>query len=284
MKRWIAVLIFALASSAYPLEWSRNNIIKISADNVMSSRFVTEAHGVIATNSKILPQPGYPAQTALEAASEWRSMPQGDDPAILASTVPLNPWLRTDPISVGSNYILASAFVNMASSAPDSYVVMRLRNRFTDEVLFERRFDGASSCPLTDVFDKEIVMTLEFYGNSLEVYSFGLKRLLEELIKPEDVALSPALMFYGEDDLRIDFKLRAPSWLDVIVFDKNGTLIDYVVNKTFLNEGEYTYRWDPLRSSTRGQLASGLYYVYFSARSMDGQTAEVSRSFEFVNK
>ncbi len=281
MKR-LAVLILLLAANAsYSVEWSRNNIVKFTADTLRPGRELTESHGLVLSNSRITALPGYS-----NANASWGGLESSDPEAasILSATVTSNPWLRTEPISVGDEFILGSVFVNMTSSDPGSYVVLRIRDLFSDDIIFERRFDTTASFPLVNVFNKNVVLTLEFYGDSAEVYSFGVKRIFERLMEDNDIDLNPGLLYYGEGPLDIRFLLRVPSVMDIVLFDNNGALVDYILRKEYLPEGEYSYEWEPLDTTSRHELLSGLYYVYFSAKSIDGKSVELSKCFQFVNR
>lgn len=281
MRKLTCLFILFFAPTLHAVEWSRNDIVKFTASSLRIGSELSEIRGIRITNSTITGDP-----SMIEADTAWGvlSGSETDSTAILSTTVPRTPWLRTETISVGDSFMLGSAFVNMKVSDPDSYVLFVIRDLFTDDIIFEHRFDSTVSIPLVNVFNKEVTVALEFYGQGAEVYSFGLRRIFERLIETNDVALSPSMLFYGEEPLDIRFKLRVPSWMDVIVFDNSGKLVDYVLKETYLEEGEYLYQWEPLQTSSIHELTSGMYYVYIRARSLDGKCAEISRRFQFANR
>lgn len=195
-----------------------------------------------------------------------------------------NGWFRTYSVEVGDKYILDSAFINLEIDNSNSYVVMRVRNEEDDEIIQEKIFRQTGNMDLVNIFNKTVYISMELVGDGIRVYSFGLGRTEEIIMNDTDIHISPDMCFYGEDILTIDYTLNVPSWMDIIIFDANGGIIDYILEDWYLTEGDYLLAWNPLKSSAGYELPSGTYFVYFNAESVNDKNYQTTKSFLFVNR
>lgn len=251
MRQFLIFIFLTISVSLYSYEWSKNNIMKFYSKHDKSK---------IEDYENINFEEYYFAATSIS-----------------------NSWMHTKNIAVGTNYVVSSLFVNIENHNNNDYAILMVRDSENDEILSKQVFYKTGSTKLKNMFQKKVYISLELIGTNIRVLSYGVKRIREVIIKLGEISIYPPVYFYGEGDLFIDFKLRFPAKLDIVIFDEQGTIIDYVSKKQLLKEGRYAFRWNPLTSSST-DMASGIYFVYFKALSIDGKKIEISKKFRFVNK
>ncbi len=194
-----------------------------------------------------------------------------------------NTWLRTPDISLGTDYVVKDMFVNFSTDDTNDRVLVQLHSSQDDSVLEQRYLSSLGVVPLQNIFEKQVYMTMEFQSTNIKVWSFGLTRQPEIVVKKDEVVVLPGLLFYSEQKLNIDLRLRFPAYIDIIVFDKFGTVIDYIAHSEFYKEGAYQFNWDPETSST-DYLHSGIYLIYIRTLSTDGKVVETEKQFWLVHR
>lgn len=251
MKRLAFFLLF-LAVPMFGLDWSRNHVYKIN-------QAAWSVQDGIADDNNI----------------DWGRK-------FVSPAAETNSWLRTLTIEVGEETLLKEAFINMEKSAV-GFVRLTLHNADDDSVIASKDFYDTGRMDLINVFERSVYLTLDFFGSGLKVYSFGVVRKPMVMIVPEEVMILPEMLFYSEESLAVQFELRYPAYLDILVFDQSGRIIDYAARKQFFREGPNLVFWNP-EESTSPILTSGLHLVYFRVKSMDGKTVEIARKFLFVKQ
>lgn len=252
-KHLILVNLFSIIfASGFTLDWSRNHVWKFHALQVTNGLLMDDFDSVLFEKN-------------------W-----------LMTDHQNSGWLETEEISVGNDFVVANAFINMKSEIPGSGVRISLKDAESDETIKEQFFTDTGKMELLNVFNKQIKMVLELIGQDVRVFSFGLTRKPEIVMKTDEVIVLPDLLFYQEESLKIDFTLHFPAFLDVILFDKRGKIIDYIAQRAFFREGENTLFWEP-ESSSSEVLISGAHVVYFKVRSIDGKMVEITKPFVFVH-
>ena len=191
-------------------------------------------------------------------------------------------WLRSPDITVGDNFVLNSVFAHFDAPS-NSTLTLTIRDAIDDSVLNRQVLFKTGSLSLRNLFKKDIYLTLNFDNANLKLYSFGLTRIKEKVMTPADLKLSPHTLFYDSDTLSINFRLRFPAFVDVVIFDMNGSIVEYLEKNDFFTEGNYKLTWNPRENKNLTQ-ASGIYNLYIKSISTDGKTTELSKSFRFVYK
>lgn len=257
MKKAALILFFMIvfspeAAAAAADEWSLNNVIKYNPEN----------------------------------SSNYAKMIDYENISILASGIratdsAAGAWFQSYPVDVGSDYILSGAFINLYATDTNSYAVLSVRDSENDALIQSRTFRQSGQIDLVNMFVKNVYLHAEIRGGGIQVLSYGLTRKPEIIITPDDLTIKPALLFYEENVLRMDFTLRYPAFIDVILFDKYGTIIDTIVRKEFFSEGDNFLYWEPSPASHR-KLVSGTHHIYFKVLSTDGKQVELIQDFIFV--
>jgi hypothetical protein len=254
MMKIVLILLFAF-SGAYSLDWSRNDVFKFTPSRVSNFDGLLDYE-----NIEI-------------------------NPYYLTFSAGSNSWFRTADIEVGSNYVLSTLFVNLditnnclSMNNTNSYVVLKIKDSRNDRVIQEKAFVTSGSLTLSNVFNKQIYIWAELYGEGIQIYSFGLSRMPEVILQKKETALSPLLLFYGEENLSIDFTLHFPAFLDIIIFNSQGKIVDNLASQQFFKEGRYKIQWNPAYCASKF-LISGSNWVYFKVRSVDGKESEITRKF-----
>jgi hypothetical protein len=251
MKIISAIILSIL--SIFSARWARNDVFKFYGADKKEDTFLLDFENVNFENEFIRP---------------------------LSYT---NGWIRSKNVFVGEGYVFSSVFVNAEFHNTNSYIQLDVRNAFNDEIIQRGKLTKTGGVPLVDVFDKNVYVSLEFVGSDIRLYSFGIRRKLARVLGEGDISIFPTVFFYGEGNLFIDFRLRFPATLDIIVFNSEGAIIDYIVSNQYLREGRYSFEWDPRFSAAKG-LPSGAYFVYFNAESIDGKKIRITKRFDFVNR
>jgi hypothetical protein len=250
MERIILILVF-LFNSMFGLQWSRNDVLKFTPDLAKNFDNIMDFENIDIQQEFI--------------------QPAGNT----------NSWLVSYPIDIGKDYVVTEAFVNFQSSSTNSYVVLIIKDNENDEIIKGGVFHKSGKIDLINVFQKSVSIYIENIGTDIKIYSFGLVRKKDVIITDSDISILPEILFFEEDDLRIDFSLSFPSFLDVILFDKNGKIIDYAAQGQFFREGKNTLFWHPATSSS-WNLISGTDQVYFKAKTADGKEVQLIKEFIFV--
>ncbi len=250
MKKIIVVLVL-IFNNMFCLQWSRNNVIKFTPDLVKNFDNIMDFENIDFQEEYIKP---------------------------VGNT---NSWLVSYPIDIGRDFAVTEAFINFESSSTNSYVTLIVKDNENDEIIKGGIFYRSGKIDLINVFKKSVSIYIENVGSEIKIYSFGLVRKKDMIISDSDISISPEILFFDEDDLRIDFSLNFPSFLDVILFDKNGKIIDYTAKGQFFREGKNTLYWHPSESSSPN-LISGTYQIYFKAKTSDGKEVETIKEFIFV--
>ncbi|NPV00763.1 MAG: hypothetical protein HPY53_05210 [Brevinematales bacterium] len=253
VRNFISLIILSVAAiPLFALEWGENDIIKFK------------------------PEIGNPYALFLDYDN---ISVKGE---CISAADPTNSWVRSYDIFTGSEFLPYSAFLNIKNSSTDSYVTMIVRDSVSDEILVKKDFSQTGFLTLTNIFKKEIYLMIEFHGTNLQLFSFGLKRIPREIIRPEEFTIGPELCFYGITNLTININLRIPSVIDMIVYDEYGTIVHYVQKQQKLSQGYYEFFWMPEDDKNKNTLKSGSYFIYIRAKSIDGKTIELSKKFLFI--
>jgi len=199
-----------------------------------------------------------------------------------------NGWLQTETISLEKDYILSSAFVHFTQvktekASTNSRVKLCLINEDTGKTILEKIFFSSGSMDLTNVFYENYSLRLEIYGSDILIESFGLTRKKLVIINTNEIIVKPDILFYGEEKLNIKFNLFYPVFLDIILFNEKGTIIDYLSQRKLFKEGTYNIEWDPEQSKSPN-LSSGKYIVYFNIKALNGKQIEATKKFLFAKK
>jgi hypothetical protein len=192
-----------------------------------------------------------------------------------------NCWLQSYNIEVGDDYVVSSAFINFDKTDSNSWVDLKIKDSGNDSIISEKRFSDAGKIDLINVFNKNIYLYLETSGSDIRIYSYGITRKPEVVMTSNDLIILPSVLFYEETSLKIDFTLRFPAFLDIIIFDKFGRITDYVSENEFFKEGNNSRFWEPTGSHSK-ELVSGTHFIYFKVKSTDGKIVEITQKFIFV--
>jgi hypothetical protein len=246
----LLISVFSITLAA--LEWGENNIIKFKPETDSPYALFLDYENIDAGGG------------CIKAA----------DPA--------NSWVRTYDLFTGTDFLPHSAFLNIVNSSTDSYITLLVRDSINDEILAKQNFSQTGFLSLTNIFKKEVYLMVEFHGTNLQLFSFGLKRIPREIIRPAEFEVGPYLCFYGITNLNININLRIPSLIDMIVYDEYGTIVHYVQKQKYLPQGQYEFYWKPEEQKNKNNLKSGSYFIYIRAKSIDGKTIELSKKFLFI--
>lgn len=246
-------IIFGLCSAtSFGVGWGKNGVYKYDLKDTVFSKTMIEYRNIAVNNQKLYP------------------------------TEDTNCFLKTYNIFVGSEYHIESAFINMETSDTDSYAALSVYDSFTDFLLGSKTFTGSGIISIPNCFEKDIYLTLELVGTNISVFSFGLKRVKSTIIGGGSFLIGPDICFYSETNVTVDFRLQIPSTLDVIVFDKYGTIIDYIGRQQYFAAGDVRLEWNPMLSRAN-TLESGICFIYIKAVSIENEVAEFTRRFRFIH-
>lgn len=254
MKKTLLLVLAGLVGfsvQAAAEDWSRNNVIKFTPELLKKFDRIRDYENVAVTEGGIF------------------------------AVSPTNAWLQSYPIEIGADSVLASAFINLEVTNPSSksYAVLKVRNAGNDSLIQKKTFYRSGKIDLQNIFRKTVTVGVELYGTDVRLLSFGLTRKPEVIITADtnDLLITPPVLFYNEKILRIDFSLRYPAVLDVILFDRNGKIVDSIARKSYFSEGTNTLFWYPGKNS-----ATGRHQVYFKVVAIDGKEVELIKDFIFV--
>lgn len=254
MKLSFSLILLLLASaSLFGLDWSRNHVYKFTAPLLQNFETVADYQ-----NLEVMPE-------------------------FIQPTVSSNSWLSTYPLDIGNDFVVSEAFVNFQSENTNSYIFLQLRNCRDDRILSEKQLFHSGKMDLINIFDKRVYLNLEAVGQDLKIYSFGLVKKTEVVMTESDAIIIPDILFFDEASLTVQFYLHFPAYLDIILFDPKGNIIDYLTKKQFFKEGQNFLDWEPEDSKSEF-LKSGPLYVYFRVRSLDGKELEINKNILFVKK
>ena len=215
MRRIIHPVFFLLlAVPLFGLQWSRNNVLEFTAANLTNFANIADYNAI-----DIMPE-------------------------YLAAAADTNSWLMTYAIDAGDNYVFSEAFIDFESDSSNGSMVIRLRNYDDDALLMEESFTRSGKMDLSTIFNKKVYLNVEAIGGNIRILSYGLARKPEVVITSNDIIVLPELLFFGESGLNIDFFLHFPALLDIILFDPDGNIIDYITKSRFFHEGQNTFNWD----------------------------------------
>lgn len=250
-RKCLILCLLLLSSVSYSVKWSKNNVWKIQA-----------------------------GRTVPDGVLDFENIQF--DTGYLQAVEGKTAWLRTYPISLGRDHVVKDMFINF-SSTENAQVLMQLRSSEDDSILEQTYFSNSGAYSLQNIFHKEVYLSMEFTSNTVKMWSFGLTRQPEIVMNPEETAVRPGLLFYAEQVLDIHLRLRFPAYVDILVFDKYGTIIDYIAQNQLHSQGEYHYNWDPQFSSS-ARLHSGIYFIYFKTLSTEGKVVEDRKKFWLVHR
>ncbi len=253
MKKGIVIFILLCHTALYSENWSKNGVWKYHASRLFQRNSLLDYENLDLQNYY------------------FSSLSQAES------------WIRTPNIFVGTDYVVKDMFVNTDSIDTNDRIIFQLRQSDNDRLLEQGFIRGNSLIPLFNIFEKNIYLTMYFSSTNLKVYSFGITRQPELVVQKKELVLNPSLLFFGEEELEISLKLRFPAWLDIIIFDQNGTVIDNILKSEFYREGDYHFKWSPTQSSYP-TLASGIYLVYIKTYSTEGKTVELESDFWMINR
>ncbi len=257
MRNNLVIILCFLSSMLFGIEWSDNNVIKFNSTNLFDN------------------------------LQDYDNISAGDG-FISSSSADTNAaWLLTCGITINDNYVFSSAFVNMAvtdadEAASNSYVTLKIFDNNDGEIIHKQVFYKTGSMELNNIFLKDASIYLEIAGGNAIVYSFGITRKGLSLLQTNDLSITPLIIFNGESTLNISLSLNYPALVDILIFDKKGTVIDAVCRQRFFREGMSALTWDPGSSRIPG-LASGNYFIYFKAETLSGKSAEIVKKLIFVD-
>ncbi|MGC8765225.1 MAG: hypothetical protein ACP5QT_05000 [Brevinematia bacterium] len=257
MKTFILFSLLLLNCLAFSTEWTRNNILKFSIYKISNLDFLSDYENIILTNGVIKPTASYG-------------------------------WFYTKPFEVKEGLVVDRAFVNLktgGSQLPDRNekgVRVRILDYNTDEIIGERVIFSSGVINLKDTFRKSLYFSLEFFDTNVELLSFGLKGKTSELLNSKELIIQPALLFYKEETLLIKFKLGKPSFVDVLIFNRN-ILVDTIMRENFLKNGEVVIKYDMSKNKEKF-LSTGTHWVYIKAKTLDENSEEITKSFYFVKE
>lgn len=255
MKKTFLFILLAFPAAVFPGDWANNDVIKFTPAGVQNFDRIRDYENILVLTDRI------------------------------AAAAPTNAWLESYPIDVGSNYILSSAFINLenansSSSAPaQSYAVLKVKNSGNNALIQQKTFTRSGKIDLLNVFNKDVTVMVEIVGQGISVLSYGLTRKPEVVMTDRDLVITPPVLFFSEQILRVSFSLRYPALLDVILFDRHGKIVDVIAKNAFFSEGDNSLYWEP-----GAKNVSGKHQIYFKVRSTDGKELEIVKDFIFVNK
>ena len=256
--KFLIVFLVLLTVPMYSLHWSMNHILKLTPLNLSN----------------------------YENIRDYSLFNIGE--SFLTPLSESNSWMVSENINVGNKSVLDNAFINMKSRSTDSYVVLKLRNGYDDTVIQSEIFYQSGKLDLPDVFDGNVSIWLETVGTNIEIYSFGLVRKDKIILKDEDILILPDELYYQENSLEINFTLRFPAILDIIIFDRNGKIIETISRKQSFNSGKNIFYWTPvskeLETKEGNELVSGTHLIYFLVKAPRFKTQEFLKKFLFVNR
>jgi hypothetical protein len=254
MKRLLLTIpLLLLLCTFFGSSFSRNNIIKFSAANVKNFELIADYQSI-----EIFPE-------------------------FIQATAESNAWLQTYPVDIGNDFVPNSVFVNFTSERSNSGVILQVRDSQNDNLIREKFFYKSGKMDLVNIFNKHIYLNLDILGSDIRIFSYGIVRKPEVIITSNEALILPEVLFFDESSLNIDFFLHFPAYLDIILFDNHGNVIDYVAKSAFYKEGQNSLIWEPLQSQSK-TLKSGPHYIYFKVRSIDGKIVEITKKFLFVKE
>lgn len=250
-KMFLFILLISSAVAAFAEDWAKNDVIKFTPASVSNFDRIKDYE-----NIEVLPDR-------------------------IVATGSTNAWLETYPIDVGDNYILTSAFISLenTNTTGHSFAVLKVRNSGNNSLIQQKTFTRSGKIDLLNVFNKNVTVILELFGPGISVLSYGLTRKPEVVMTSNDLIITPPVLFYGEQILKVSFSLRYPAFLDAILFDRNGKIVDIIAKNSFFPEGDNSLYWEP-----GARNVSGKHQLYFKVRSTDGKELEILKDFIFVNK
>lgn len=189
-----------------------------------------------------------------------------------------NGWLRTDNINIGKDFVLNGVFINA-----EGRFVFRVRDMQTEEVLFETIFDSEGAKQLNSPITGNVYLQLVSLKEHSILYAFGVKRIPLDVIQDKDLKLDRSVIFEGEDPLRIMFATHYSSYVDVLIFDQSGRIVDILAKDQLYSEGQHELLWNPQDKSLLNSK-SGHYVAYFKAKTESGFKQEASHFFYFIRK
>lgn len=250
-KMFLFILALFTVTAAFAEDWAKNDVIKFTPGNVRNYEKIKDYENILVLSDRII------------------------------ASAPANAWLESYPIDVESNFILSSAFINLenTNTTGNSFAVLKVRNSGNNALIQQKAFSRSGKIDLLNVFNKTVTVTIELSGPGISILSYGLTRKPEVVMTQSDLTITPPVLFYSEQILRIAFSLRYPALLDVILFDKHGKIVDVIAKNSFFSEGENSLYWEPGERNV-----SGKHQIYFKVRSTDGKDLELLKDFIFVNK
>ncbi len=235
----------------YGIQWSRNNVLKFTPVSISN----------------------------FENIHDYENIDIGHD--FIQPSLDTNSWIQTCRQNIGDDFVLTSSFINFTTESTDSFLTLKLINSANDDVISEKKLNQSGKIDLVNVFNKNIYLQIENKGKDIKIYSFGLVRRRELVATSNDIFISPPILFFEEENLKIDFSIRFPANLDVIIFDKNGKIIDYIAKNELFSEGSNILLWDPSVSKSTS-LISSKYLIYFKIKTTDGKETGIVKDFIFV--
>lgn len=236
------LIFFLLVNYVFAVEWSRNNIFKITWKD---TNFIADYEDISWENNSIY--------------AEKKGA-----------------WLYSKPIEVYEDLIVDNAFINIKSGG----VRLKVIDYNTDEIIGEKILYKSGIVALKDRFRKNLYFSIESITDESEIYSFGLKAKKNSLLKKENLIITPEIIFYGEEKAIIKFILGKPAYIDILILNKH-ILVDRIAKNTFRRNGEIVIEYD-ISKNDRKYLFTGNHTIYIKAVTPNKEIDEISRPFYFV--
>jgi hypothetical protein len=247
MKNKIFILLI-LWSYFYGFEWSRNNVLKFEFNHSSALDLLGDYENVIVTNGSL-------------------------------SSFTSGGWIYTQPVYAGDEYIFGRAFINLKGNNTKG-VRLRIIDYNNNEIIGEKVLTRSDFVFLKDNFRKLIYLSIEFFDTNAEVISFGITRKKIEIIPENKIIIEPVTVFFNEQSLLIKFLLGYPSYITLMIFNKDK-LVDTIAKDVLIKNGEVILDYD-ISKIEQKFLSTGSHWVYIKATTLDGKTQEVTKKFYFV--
>lgn len=249
----LIIPILLISGALYSQEWTRNSVYKLSAAEPGALDMLKDHNSIGLENGAFIP---------LSLSNNW-----------------LSGW----SVNAGQGYQFDTLYVHFSSTDTDSYVVLSIHDAADDRLLESVTMDRWGSVRLVNRFEQNVSVFMEIVGTNIRVYSLGLTRKKKVSLEPSSMVVLPGLFFFDEDMLRIDFELKMPAVLDVILFDPEGRIVTYLAKKAYFTEGPSRFNWKPDERLDQ-RLLSGSYTIYFKVQAEGVPVIEIMKPFLFVNR
>jgi len=190
--------------------------------------------------------------------------------------------LRIEDIVTESGNYFSHFFVNFEKKRFTSYVIVKMYDTFSDELITEFKFYESGSSYLNNrgVKSDRIYLIAEVFGEDVELRVVGVEIQTSIIAYEDDIMISTNIIHQQKDTLDIDLDLQEEAAIFIYIYNENGDICTRIVDNNILNSGKYQFIWNP--RSVYKQKMGDTYYLWFKATNLRSQNIEYVKDFYMI--